>query len=196
MTDYMTTTKYGDRQLDIAALCRDLAPHVGATYLTGEGDDWRGRLEINGLRLWLSPEHGARKGRVEVGCHDPRTDRLHYRPSLNWPKITFDASRPLDKIATEIHRRLVVPGREAMATVTEKLAAQETDDGKLAGCVAKLQARWPFLRIDVKQDVATIYGSKDGGSFTGRMRSDGQVWIDRVSIAPSRAGALLEVVFG
>jgi hypothetical protein len=197
MTDYMTADRWGERRLDITAITRDLAPLLGATPGKDEGVDWRGSFDLDGVHFWLRPESGARKGRVEVHAYDPRQSRLHYGASfVRWPSITFDASRPLDKIAAEIARRVIAPARDAMAVITEKLAAQDADDAKLAGCVAKLQARWPFLRIDVKADVATIYGSKDGGSFTGRMRSDGQVWIDRVAIAPSRAGALLDVVFG
>ena len=196
MSDYMTTTQYGERRLDVAALMRDLAPLIGGV-VTDNSDDWRGRLDVDGLRIWISPEHGARKGRVEIGSSDPRTCRLHHGASaLRFPSITVDASRPLDKIAAEIKRRVIEPGRATLQIVTGKLAMQNENDGQLAAHVAALLARLPFARIDVKQDVAAIYASKAGGSVTGSMRSDGKIWVDRVSCAPDRVPALLAAVFG
>lgn len=192
----MITDRWNERRLDVAALARDLAPLLGAQQVKDDNGDWRALLDLDGLRLWLSPEHGARKGRVEIGCSDPRMHRLHYgASSFRWPTITADASRPLDKIAAEIKRRVIEPGRLALDGVSEKLAAQDADDAQLAAHVAALRARFPFLRIDVKQDVASIYGGKAGASFTGRMRSDGVISAERVSADGPRVRAMLDLFF-
>jgi hypothetical protein len=197
MTDYMVTQQWGEKRLDIHALASDLAPALGAQLVHDESEHYRGRLEIDGLRLCLSAVWGARSGRVKVSAYDPRADRLHYRSDLQRiPSITLDATRPIDKLAGDIKRRLIEPARAIVDQVTLRLAQQAHDDAQLLAHAEALKARWPFLEVKIGADRAQIYGRHNGGYFTGSMRADGGVRIERVDTQADRVPALLGVVFG
>jgi hypothetical protein len=181
---YMRTVEnYGrtERQFEIKRFCADLAPLVGAAVVCEDGSHDRPNLVRNdGLTLYVCGKWNA-PGRVSVSVGAPeitrRLDHSHY--VAKFPSATFDAARPLDKLAADIRRRLIEPAAEPLEKLRQALATQEGGRAATERHAAAILARWPAARItfaDERKTQATLYLAGVSASLT----SDGGLYVDRI----------------
>jgi hypothetical protein len=195
-----------ERVFDMARFAADLAPLIGAAVAWRDDCDphnERPRLERNdGLVLYPSSPYHVPAGRVRIGIGAPEIERrLKYRPDkAKFGEITLDASRPLDKIAADVRRRLIEPAALPLAAFRLALAEQDADRARCEAHVAAICERFPNVSAkfaDERDTQATLYANGGGAFLSARLCSDGGLYVDRVGgVGADRAMAFIAALCG
>jgi hypothetical protein len=187
-----------ERVFATAAFTADLAWALGAR-VEKPGDTYdAGRIRHGALTLYV---HGSRAhplGRVEISAGAPELTRRLIGRLPQFPSITLDAARPLDRLAADVRRRLVAPSDVIHAGLQDALAAQEAHRKNCEARVAELRAIFPTIQLDFTDDRTTsarLYANGGGCYLAGRLESDGGLYVDRVGGVPAeRATAFLRAL--
>lgn len=193
-----------DSYIDRAALARDLAPLLGATYtpdMDGEGRYCVSTLRIGDMHLTLSGCHGAEWKRVRISAFPARelaekVRNLSGVPTI--PHVTVDPSRPLPVLVADLKRRLLEPAAPLIEKVRSMADGLDRGRTELQGHVDRISTMFPGLRISIKPGYNTaelyFYGPT-GVSFSGDLLSDGHISLQRVSgLTPDRTDAILSAL--
>lgn len=184
---YVTTDKYGRREMALEAFCRALATELGFSIEVDSPGSYSPSIRIDageGLTLHPRAEYGAKVGRVEIHASAAGARKLeqHERPAT--PSATVDSSRDMKAIARDVMRRIVEPGRIAAKATADACARRaETVDG-LRKLSAALMAEFPGLSITHRDNekTADVYFNADGVYLTGAIWPDGHLSIQRFSV--------------
>jgi hypothetical protein len=162
-------------------VAENLAPLLGGELLPRDGDQWRGRVMLpNGLQIIVEKPYGS-KGVIWAYLSRPG----YPGQSVKCGGIGADLTRPADKLAADIKRRLLPTAeaaaqkaRDAWAALEhthDALKAMAADFSAMPGVTAKIEnANQPDQRVRVRLGaslVATVYPSGsiyvDSMSFSG-----------------------------
>lgn len=150
---YATTAKAWVFQLDTFIGC--LAAKLGAKVdKYNDGDEslprWRSLgFTLDGVCYRVSAGYTVKLGSATIiaGCTSElvSTER-DTGPRLDWPRMTVDASRPLDRIAADLQRKLAPTGKANVAALRKRLADNTQAGGKVAAAVADILRIVPGAR--------------------------------------------------
>jgi hypothetical protein len=205
MTYLTERESYGRTEtvVDRAAIVRDLAKALGGTAEIEEGHYGGCRVTFaDGLVIGVYAENGAKKGRARISAYGPRamTSKVSRHAYPAFPEITVDASRPADAIARDVERRIMPDARAALAVLLTQAAEIDSARQQAERHAAQITAGFPSVRVTFK-DADTIQGdvyANGGGVYlSGRMNSDGGLYIDRVGgLNAEQARAVLTALYG
>lgn len=206
MNKYLKTEKCG-AYLDCVEFAQDLAVLLGGKFIAPEREHdnyssatlW-GEVEmLDGLRVHISTSWRDRTNRWVVrGSVDWRiSSRLngHYRPQ-SFPEARISSDKPLERIASEIRRRVIEPSAEPFAKVKADYADLQASQQGIQAQVAAVKAAFPWLKVDLEEGKteATVYANGGGAYLSGRLTKDGAIYVDRCgTINADRAEAFLAV---
>jgi hypothetical protein len=195
MSDYMVENQWKEHILNVNALAADLAPLVGGVV---DPED-KHVIALGDLRIYIRAGYGAHKGRAEIGVHAPSVaSQLNYQRA-QWPKMTADAGRPVEKIAAEIKRRVIEPAAPVLADLKAQLANQLDQRSQIEAHAEAIRKAFPMVSVkfeDGQRTQAQVYGNAGGAYLSARLNPDGGLYPDRVgSIGPERTHALLAALF-
>lgn len=199
MTDhpFIKLDKWGSAAFAMRDFATALAAELGAKTGEMEGGTYVvGHIALGDLALHLNAEYGAKMGRVKVsiGYAGPYT----YDRRISWPSITVDASRPLDKIAADVKRRVIEPAAAPLAQLREIEAALANGRAAVEAQAAKITKCYPFASVKVKtgEAQADLYMNRDV-YLSGRLNANGSLYVDRLgTVPPERLSAVLAALFG
>lgn len=206
MTDhpYMIKSRWGEMSLDTPRLVADLAKALGATVKPDEmaaSEFSPGTIIIGEMSIYVRSEHGAKKGRARISIGAPELARKlsHGGPDA-FPAITVDASRPLDKLATEVRRRVIEPAAAPLAALKARIEGEHNARADCERHAARIRAAHPKANIafrDASTTEANFYMNTSGGYLTGRLQPDGRLYVDRCgTVEGVRVDAVLAALFG
>lgn len=188
--------------VDAVAIAKDLAAAWGAELGECEpGAYGTGRVVFGDLVVTIRAD-SRKLGRIEAYSGAPAITRvtgtLH---GVEWPEASLDSGRGIAKIAADLKRRVVEPAAEPLAKAQAKLAALNADRENLERNAAALSGALPFLDISVPEDrtkwEAPVYASRNGVYLSGRLNSNGGLYLDRIPTIPAdRVQAVLAALFG
>jgi hypothetical protein len=199
--------RYGctERVFAMAAFARDLVPVLGAELQSDnetsiDSEFNRPKLIIGDLTIYLRVEHGAQKGRVGISCGNPALERQMTGTRPDFPRITVDASRPLNKLAADIKRRVIEDAAEPLAKLRAMVSGQQSERAECEAHAAKIRDAFPQARIEFGDPLKTeaSFHMDGGGTWvSGRLQSSGALYVDRVGIVRgARVLPLLKAMFG
>ncbi len=199
-----TRTSYGreEKFLSIGRFAKALAPLLGATLELAHGDEdgWmtQARLVLGDLTIFVSARGGTQaRPRPELRAYPTAsTQKLYNKFTVpKFPEMTVDASRPLDKIAADVKRRLIEPSAEPLAKVKELFAALAAQESSLAGNIARLRQAFPTATIrdpETNATSASFYLTTPDCYLSGTLKQDGSLYVERLGeLKPGRLDKVL-----
>lgn len=117
------------------------------------------------------------------------------------PEATISTSRPLGKIAADITRRVIEPGKAPLAKLREHAATCDQQRVDLKAVADELRLKHPHLQVTVKEGErfsGSLYrNANDEPYLSGSVRADGSVSIDRLgSLTPAQFKRLMTALYG
>jgi hypothetical protein len=194
-----------ERVLDRRRLAADLAPLLGGTLepITAiEAEDSRSpadlsaNLRIGDLLIHLNRDKYSRpieRIHVSAGPLRPASIRLAGASRQTYPECTLDSGRPLDALAKAIRSRVIEPAATPLAADLAKVRAMVDNADGLAKVRAELLARFPAMDRQTANGLAIAEPERDGRdaylsaagngfSLSGRLKADGSLYVDRLSL--------------
>lgn len=213
MTDYITTRERFGRQervLDVQRFTIDLADLLGGTYIKPNPDNLDRGERYASLRLddceigitvnWRCGE----KVNVSIGPADLNFNARGYsRPygdEYRTPNATVSVTRPIERIAADIKRRVIEAGKAPIAKL--RAHAEQLDQAAkgLVSTVDRLRKRYPALQVKVEQGATTsgsIYSNGEGPYLNGRVYADGSVSVERLgSLTADQFDRVMRALYG
>lgn len=203
---FTKTDRWGETYVDQVAFMRALATPLSATIKipeTAATERYATATLIlpSGLQLFAHELHGANKGRLEIMTGTDHAATTKISGSVpKFPRISVDVQRDIAAIVRDVTRRLIEPSAEPFAKVQELVALAEQRTKGLIEVSAELSRKFPALQITTNESSAssaTVYGNVDGTYFSGRVQSDGSVYVDRIStLSAGQAERVFSALFG
>lgn len=202
--------KYGRERynLDVQRFARDLAKVMGAEYVEprkdfGDSYYWAD-INIPGSILTVVINHPfgkANREHVEICARGP-DDLQRFWDCLprdeRFPTAKFSTARPLADIAKGIRTKVLEPSEKPLALLQAAKQRHEASKSGLAEAIAKLAKRFPQLTIrprDSGTEAEFWTKSEVDCSVSGRIYSDGRVYIERVSMLDPAHAAIVLAAF-
>lgn len=212
MTSYiLDTIVYGraEKRLDVKAMTTDIAAALGAELdveWSGEMSDYQpGRMFLDDLAVYVGKDQKGsgtviQRGYASAGAR-PEVSRAlaGQMRRIEYPRITFDPSRPLDQIVKAIKTKVVDASAAPLKSELDYYASMNASNAAIRAVAAKFIAEFPFARVEIKDERAydaSVYANAEGCYLTGRLNSDGGLYIDRSSFPASRTAAVMAAMFG
>lgn len=201
MTYFVATERYGriEVEFDSKRFLSDLAAALGGTDVDPEYQG--GRFSVGELAMYLRQGWGAKARRVTINCGttDKSAHQLAYARGRvpDFPEISIDPDRPLDAVVKDIRKRLIEPAAEPLAAL-KSLASEQADTvATLRAHAERINASYPgsvTLRDETKSE-ASFYLNSAGCYLSGRLNTDGSLYVDRLGTVPSsKLDALLKLL--
>jgi len=187
---YWVEGKDGRKEFAMQSFARDVAFHIGGKYVLPEGDDRSvnasyAHVELEGgLRLNISKSWETRgTDMVAVGIEAADVKSLGYVQGDDYktPRAKVSSSRPIEKIAADIKRRVIEPSAAPIAKLRALLAQRNESAVNLTKAAAALRKEFPSLKVEVK-DGESYNGSvwNQGHYLSGSLYADGSVSISHI----------------
>ncbi|MGX1098871.1 hypothetical protein [Amorphus sp. MBR-141] len=197
---YMRRNRWNESELDVSAFVRDLAGAMGGSVEPDKSDipdDMRhsAAFTLDGNSLSFSRVYN-KPDRVEIhiSADDVQArDRDHYTKAHKAASATLSTSRPLDKIAADVWRRVIEPSQDALAGQRERRDVLATRRAEIVETVERLRAALPESHVDIESDglSASFRAGGHCGYLYARVDRD-CVTIDRMQSVP--VSTFLEIV--
>lgn len=183
---YVGTDRYGvDNQLlDVAEFGKALAEALGGTLgETERGAYGRAVIDMgDDLTLTVLGAQSGDKARIYASSplRHPAAGSPLYGDQFKMPEATVSASRPIEKIAADIKRRVIALAATPLANIREELARRQSSVSTLGTNAATLREAFPSLEItvDERNEVASVWGRDT--YLTARMYPNGSLVLDRI----------------
>lgn len=202
---YIATREMYGRQesyLDFKAFGAALAKALGASVTNSEPGCYGScRLKLDDLTLYLGRSNkSGGKWIVHVGAGCPEIEtRIHYSERGKFPSANVDSGRPTDVIAKDITRRVIEPGKVALAELKAKFAKQNSTNAELRAQAKALCEAFPGFQVNVENDQSSsagIWGSNAGHYVTGTLYADGSISVQHIgTMDAERARRVLTALF-
>jgi len=168
----------------------DLADALGGRDVNHEYQS--GAFTVGDLRVILRQGWGAKARRVRVVCTAADTEacRRAYSQggSFPFPEATIDPERPLDAVVKDLQRRIIDKAAPALARVAEASAKQSAEALQLREHAERINDRFPGTvteHTDSSKREAGFYFNQAGSYLSGRLCSDGRLYVDRLGTVPA-----------
>lgn len=178
-----------DRDFMMFEFASALASELGATLENeGEARSIYGVATIDvgdDLYIRISPMHGAKIGRVEVGAGSALSRKLDSHEWLKFPSATYDAARPIPTLAAAICKNIIGASRPLVETLRERVCRRECEADAFGVLIREMQAAMPALSINRRGErdlSADVYLNNSRGYITGTLGTDGRINFQRVSL--------------
>jgi hypothetical protein len=208
MTYIREIEHYGrtETRADIVAFTNDLAKALDGTPEAFEHDHapYRGVVMLNyGLRLFITVGRSNTRFEIHTGADYERERWLssYGAKRHDFPSITVDASRPLDRLVKDIQARVVEPGKIAIAAFNEEDSKWRQITRAVDQAADDLKAQFPAVRLDRDNQHTRKDGPKTSERFqlrtasgdyvNGSISGNGTISFERLTVGAADAFAIL-----
>jgi len=201
---YFTETKHAHRtdiEFDSKRFLGDITTALGgATDIDPEYQG--GRFNLGELAIYIRAGYGAKARRVTISCGiaDRAIHQLAYAQGRvgEFPSISIDTDRPLDAIVKDIRKRLIEAASEPLAQAKALAQKQANTASELKAHADRINSQFPgvvTLPDDNTKREAALYMNGGGCYLSGRLNSDGGIYVDRLGSVPAhKVEALLKLL--
>ena len=186
---YVTETeKYGRKEfkIDLPRFAADLAKELGAKVLNPTETDYpmdNQSMSIGANKLVLRADNWKKKVEAYLEAPDVKWgdwssyDKAQKTESA---KVNPDG-RPIASIAKDIQKRVIDANLPALAARRAYAVQQEKNRADIVTRAGKLKDAYPKLdiRVNEREQNASIYSGPSAFYLSGRMNSQGRVSVDR-----------------
>jgi hypothetical protein len=200
----------GETVLNRVRFAEALAPLLGGNVAKPDNDSdsrnpshWTAEIVVDGLRLYVGRSRDLERVEISAGAPNEVRRVIGYTRTV-YPRMTCDTGRPLDALAKEIRRKVILPAAEPLAADMEELRRATAAEQGIKAQRAALLKRFPFPEItsqgqreiirigepDAKGGDVSLYAAGAGFSLSARLKPDGSLYVDRLSYGGNAADLL------
>jgi hypothetical protein len=188
MSDYLVKDKFGD--IDVRPLAARLAVELGGEVVQRPAGDepvtWWADIKVGDALLGISRTRDCRIGvRIQPAGFPPPLMAACRR--FDTPIASLDATRPVERLAADIKRRVIDAGADALANWREALEQERRRRSDLARTVKRIAAEIPAADVALTSDgeSATFYLNNGSAYLSGTLYADGTLSVQRCGSIPA-----------